>query len=471
MRFVACLLMFVLMFSVFSFTFSFGGLALSQRLIGDIDADSAVTVSDALKVLRIATKIDSCDKSELEILDVSGDGSVGIDDAIGLLRCSVGLIGSYGYTGVKLDYTLRDASKNVKLTQEYIENAVLNEGNPARLARVMEKAASGQTINIATLGGSITEGYYANNSNTCYAGRVAAWWRENFPNARVNFYNMGIAGTTSVLGVHRLEKDILNKNIDFLIVEFAVNDYEDMTPYYENIIRRALSQDNDMAVMMAVSTTESKWTRQKEQLPVGQAYQVPMISDHNIVWDLIDDGVYTWDELTSDDAHPNELGHTIYGEIICTYLDAVKAKYNRLSKVVPVIPEAIFGEDYMEAKLLTSKDIEADSLGAWKVSSAINLRHISGGWRLEKRGKVLQFTLKFKELNILFPKMASDPNYGSVKVYVDGEEAKILDANFAGGWGDYYAVENVYKSDEIKERTVTFSYNGGKFDLLGLLVS
>jgi len=196
-----------------------------------------------------------------------------------------------------------------------------------------------------------------------------------------------------------------------------------------------------------------------------------MISDHNVVWDLIDDGVYTWDELTSDDAHPNELGHTIYGEIICTYLDAVKAKYNRLSKVVPVIPEAIFGEDYMEAKLLTSKDIEADSLGAWKVSSAINLRHISGGWRLEKRGKVLQFTLKFKELNILFPKMASDPNYGSVKVYVDGEEAKILDANFAGGWGDYYAVENVYKSDEIKERTVTFSYNGGKFDLLGLLVS
>ncbi len=471
MRFAACLLVLVLAFSVFNFSFSLDSFALRERLIGDIDTDSSITVSDALKALRTVAKLDSYDGSDLEIFDVSGDGEVGIEDAVGILRCAVGLVGSYGYTGVKLDYTLRDASKNVKLTQEYVENAVLNEGNPARLARVMEKAARGERINVATLGGSITEGYYSLNANTCYAGRVAAWWRENFPNARVNFYNMGIAGTTSVLGVHRLEKDILNKNIDFLIVEFAVNDYEYMTPYYENIIRRALSQDNDMAVMMAVSTTESKWTRQKEQLPVGQAYQVPMISDHNVVWDLIDDGVYTWDELTSDDAHPNELGHTIYGEIICTYLDAVKAKYEKLSKVIPVLPEPIFGERYMGAKLLTSKDIEADTLGAWKVSSAINLRHISGGWRIEKRGRVMEFTLEFKELQVLFPKIATNINYGSVKVYVDGVEAATLDANFAGGWGDYYEVQNIYKSDEVKEHTVTFAYNGGIFDLLGLLVS
>ena len=214
MRFAACLLVLVLAFSVFNFSFSLDSFALRERLIGDIDNDSSITVSDALKALRTVAKLDSYDGADLEIFDVSGDGEVGIEDAVGLLRCAVGLVGSYGYTGVKLDYTLRDASKNVKLTQEYVENAVLNEGNPARLARVMEKAARGERINVATLGGSITEGYYSLNANTCYAGRMAAWWRENFPNARVNFYNMGIAGTTSVLGVHRLEKDILNRNID-----------------------------------------------------------------------------------------------------------------------------------------------------------------------------------------------------------------------------------------------------------------
>ncbi len=471
MKLFAIILALVLLLSVFFGSVSFDASAEAELMIGDVDGDGEVTVSDALNLLRSVAGLSSYCSNNADVCDVSGDNAVGIDDALGLLRCAVGLTEPYGYTNVKLSYSLRESSKAVKLTQEYVENAVLNEGSPARLARVMEKAARGEKINIATLGGSITEGYYSLNANTCYAGRMAAWWRENFPQARVTFYNMGIAGTTSVLGVHRLEKDILDRDIDFLIVEFAVNDYETMTEYYENVIRRVLSEDNDMAVMMAVSTTESKWTRQKEQLPISVAYQVPMISHHNAVWNLIDDGVYTWKELTADDTHPNELGHTIYGEIICTYLDAVKAKYKRVSKVIPALPDPVIGDSYMDARLYTSADITADTLGVWKVSANTALKHIKGGWKLEKRGKAMEFTLEFKELSLLYRKVATDANFGSIKVLVDKEQVAVVDGNFFGGWGDHYLVDTVYSSDVVGEHKVSLTYNGGKFELLGILIS
>ena len=468
---LSAIILSLLLFFVFSAALPSGASAENEVMIGDVDGDGEVTVSDALNLLRGVAGLDATCVETVEVCDVSGDKLVGVEDALGILRCAIGLTGSYGYTGVELSYSLRDTSKAVGLTQNYVENAVVNEGNPARLARVMEKAARGEKINVATLGGSITEGYYSMNANTCYAGRMAAWWRENFPQSKIAFYNMGIAGTTSVLGVHRLKEDILDKNIDFLIVEFAVNDYETMTEYYENIIRRVLAEDNDMAVMMAVSTTESKWTRQKEQLPIAVAYQVPMISHHNAVWDLIDDGIYTWKELTADDTHPNELGHTIYGEIICTYLDAVKSKYERVSKVIYDLPEPVIGDGYMNARLYTSEDIEADSIGAWKVSSNTSLKHIKGGWKIEKRGKAMEFTLEFKELSLLYRKVATDANYGSVKVSVDGETTAVVDGNFYGGWGDHYLVDTVYSSDEIEEHKISLAYTGGKFELRGILVS
>ena len=55
---------------------------------GDLDGDGEVTVSDALRALRMAAQLVDPD----EAADVDGDGSVTVSDALAILRVAVGLI-------------------------------------------------------------------------------------------------------------------------------------------------------------------------------------------------------------------------------------------------------------------------------------------------------------------------------------------------------------------------------------------
>ena len=54
-----------------------------------------------------------------------------------------------------------------------LDRSVLSTGNNARLKKVIEKARSGETVNIVTLGGSITEGANATPWTLGYAYRFA----------------------------------------------------------------------------------------------------------------------------------------------------------------------------------------------------------------------------------------------------------------------------------------------------------
>lgn len=357
----------------------------------------------------------------------------------------------------------------MKLTKEIFELSLVSAGNTARLAKLMEKASKGEKLNIATLGGSITAGSTTTVQDNCYASRTAKWWRDNFPMAEFEFYNMGIGATTSVLGVHRLQKDIIEKKPDFLVVEFAVNDDEYMHPYYENIIRRALLEEQEMAVIMLFMTTESGWNRQEQQIPIGEAYGIPMISYHNVIHRLIADGEIVWRDISPDDIHPNDNGHEICGALVANYLDSVKEKFDALSKEIPAVPAPIFGERYMNAEFYTASGIEADELGEWALDPGMSYFHLNTGWATKKPGAPISFKKSFKEINLMFRKMVSNPNIGKAKIFVDGEQVELLDGSFPGGWGDYYHVQTVYKTEEVKEHLLSIECIEGEFSILGIL--
>ncbi len=357
----------------------------------------------------------------------------------------------------------------MELNKELFDLSVVSEGNTARLAKLMERAANGEKLTVATIGGSITAGSSSSVQDNCYASLTAKWWRDNFPNAQFDFYNMGIGATTSVLGVHRLQRDIITKKPDFLVVEFAVNDNEYMYPYYENIIRRVMLEDQDMAVIMLFMTTEAGWNRQEQQIPIGEAYGVPMISYHNVIHKLIADGKIEWKDISPDDIHPNDRGHAICASLIASYLDNVKERYVSLSKEIQAVPEALYGERYMEAEFYTAASIEADELGDWQIDPSLNYYHLNTAWVTKAAGAPLSFKKSFKEVNIMFRKMVSNPNIGKAKILVDGQQVELLDGSFPGGWGDYYDVATVYKTDDVKEHTLSVECTEGEFCVFGLL--
>ena len=89
--------------------------------------------------------------------------------------------------------------------------------NESPLYNVMRKAQSGQKVTIAFIGGSITKGTMSQgtrdasmNKKLTYVDYFTNWWYKKFPRADLRFVNAGISATDSYLGVHRVQKDVLD---------------------------------------------------------------------------------------------------------------------------------------------------------------------------------------------------------------------------------------------------------------------
>ena len=94
------------------------------ELVGDIDKDGEITVSDALRILRVCARLDQYDESEIGIYDVWSDGKVGVEDALGVLRSSIGLIGNFGRTGVELRFEPNEKAVECGVTNEMLERSI-----------------------------------------------------------------------------------------------------------------------------------------------------------------------------------------------------------------------------------------------------------------------------------------------------------------------------------------------------------
>ncbi|MBO4584439.1 MAG: hypothetical protein J5756_05160 [Clostridia bacterium] len=473
MKYTATLLVLTLLLTLIAGVFPLSSSAEGESLIGDVDNDGAVTASDSLLTLRVAAGLGTYIPESLPVFDVTGDKAIGVDDAVGIMRCSLGMTGSFGYDGVEVAYKPNTVAKKYGVTQEIFNNVLVSAGNTAKLAGVMEKAARGETINVVTLGGSITYGLYASTSQKCWAYLTYKWWTENFPKARVNYHNVGISGTSSILGVHRLADDVIAKNPDFVVVEFSVNDTMEDYPYYEGIIRNLAVNCPNAAVIMFFTICQSGWTMQDTEIPIGSHYEVAMISGANAVNGLLSAHAMTWSEFGTDDAHPTDKGHEIYASLINSYLACVKTKYTKLSKVVPQVPEPLYGDRYANAKLYMGGTLAADKLGIWTVDKnyqTSHFNHLKGAWLATRKG-TMEFTATFKEVNLLYMRWKTDANAGAIDVKVDGTLVATVDGNFNDGWGDHLYYVTVFKEDEPAEHKITFTGKGGNFTLAGIMFS
>ena len=93
--------------------------------------------------------------------DLNGSGTLTVSDLV---------VARYHILTADRKYTIDEAklaaekakvaadAKAYGITEEMLTASVTNEGNRSRVANVMKKALRGETITIATIGGSITEG-------------------------------------------------------------------------------------------------------------------------------------------------------------------------------------------------------------------------------------------------------------------------------------------------------------------------
>lgn len=347
-----------------------------------------------------------------------------------------------------------------------------------RLAAVMRKAERGEEITVASIGGSITEGYNATDrSKDCYAELMGDWWEERFPETKVNVVNRGVGGTSSYLGVHRVADEVLSLKPDLVVVEFSVNDGNDnfYEKSYDNLVRRIMKEEYNPAVMLLFTVQENGTSAQGNDSMIGFRYQLPMISYGGMVMKSIKDGELTWKDVSNDTVHPNDRGHATIGELFYNYFNNVYASLSDIpEEITPFDYEIVTKEVYQDADFVTAADIEADSLGSFE-RKQVNWSY-QDNWYTDDGTEPIKFTVEATNIGIAFQREVNK-GFGIYDVFVDGQCVVSLDGDFSDGWGSTFETREVYTSDTCATHTVEIKKSdnpkskGDSFGLVGLLLS
>ena len=347
-----------------------------------------------------------------------------------------------------------------ELTPTMIANSVLNKGDQARLAKVIKKLQAGESVVVAYLGGSITQGSSAGNE-LCYARLTTNWLEEQFPDAKIKYVNAGIGATGSYIGIHRADRDVLAYDPDLVFIDFSVNDTSDRITTnkstYEGLIRKLWSHDTAPAVICLAMTQENGTSVQDAHYEIAAKYDIPMISYRNAILDVIDKGYIIWDDISDDNIHPNVQGHAVLTQMITNYLQTVIDNIDTIDATEPELAEAdAMGAKYQNAEIVVPSDERCTAMGLFKehnmtfgifgipwVAKVPGGTEVTGG---------LEYTVNAKNIGILYGKMIS--NGGTLDVYVDDELMMSINCTFPGGWGSYVEFAEIASFDEAGEHTV-----------------
>ena len=361
----------------------------------------------------------------------------------------------------------------ILLTDEMKKRSVANYGNPYRILKMFEKLKRGEEITFVTIGGSITQRYNASSPELCYAALLAKELENSFPEAKINYINAGIGATGSLIGVHRLKRDVLVYNPDFVTVEFSVNEgnCDDTVEYYDNLIFNILNYSTKPAVLCLGMVNHTGSSAQESHIKVARHYDLPFISYRDAVWPEIVAGRLSWNDLSDDIIHPHDGGHQLTTRLIIDYFEGIYGKSscdfsdNKCDK-------ALISNRFRNAQIYYIDDITPELCGCF-VREKVNLNKIPYGWLAHENGAPIVFNLKkCSRVYMLFERTNKGDGGKAIARVFDWET--VLDADFKDGWGIYYNNSLVYSGDEAQDIILSITpelENGKHFAVAGIMVS
>ena len=357
-------------------------------------------------------------------------------------------------------------------SEEYnamLGDACVSWGNALRLRHALDRALSGETITVALIGGSITEGAGASSYKNCYASLVGEGLKQRY-GENINLINAGVGGTPSTFGWIRYENDVVKRVPasdgdglpDIVIIEFAVNDWNEPTRHkcYESMVKSVLMQENAPAVILLFSVFKNGWNLQDELKKVGETYDLTMISIRDAAYPRMDK-LWTKDEWFFDEYHPTDLGHRVMADCILHVIEGAYALDNDEGSDIALDVTPAYGLDYMNLRrVFAGRELPEGvtlDVGGFKGDDRQSYTNLPVGrvcgQNFAHMGNMsndpLTFTASFSKLLIGWRTAAG---FGTAAVYIDGKLARTLVVP-SGSWGQT-EVSLVYDAPEKSEHTV-----------------
>ncbi|MDB6155603.1 MAG: hypothetical protein JWL90_4056 [Chthoniobacteraceae bacterium] len=221
-----------------------------------------------------------------------------------------------------------------------------------------QRAKAGERLSVVFFGASLTWGANASDPLiTSYRGQIAARLEAAYPNARFKFWDAAIGGTSSQLGVFRLERDVMRRRPDLVFLDFTANDgigdpNQETLASYESLVRRII-QDAHAPVVQVVfpfmwdvqrGNTDG-FTREAAHHAISDAYQTAIGDAVTLAQQLVKNGDTTLQKLWPfDGVHPGDAGYGVFADAAWqAFQNAVKGK-----QVCVVPPTTLYPDTYMK---------------------------------------------------------------------------------------------------------------------------
>lgn len=355
-----------------------------------------------------------------------------------------------------------------------LSRSVVSAGDIGGLQRVMARARRGDPVTVAVIGGSITQGAKASSSEHRYGEKVAQWWREKFPAARIKFVNAGIGATGSDYGAMRFARDVLGSHPDFMVIEYAVNDSnsQDSAETLEGIVRQLLKQPNHPAASLLFMMNHRGGNAQEWLSKVGAHYRLPMVSYRDALWPEIEAGRLTWTDISPDEVHPNDRGMAEAARFVTARLDAALASLPASSEATRTgaspLPAPIFTDTFERTLLLEGDAMKPTANTGWAYDSGRKV------WRSDQPGSVIEFELEGTTLFTMHQVIKQA--MGRARVTVDSGAPRTLDGWFDQTWGGYRQSNRVARNLGAGKHRIRFELlqeksegsAGRLFEIMGL---
>lgn len=216
--------------------------------------------------------------------------------------------------------------KSLKGIMKKVISLAVTAAMAISLCPTMSLAADADTYKVAWIGGSFTEGAGAGSNDARFSTLVTKWMNEteHFGSGTiVEEINAGIGGTSSAYGALRFDNDVLSKNPDMVIIEFAGNDSGNATTDYsyvidgmEMMIRKTIANNPETKIAVLFRPDWGNNVAAKEyHRVVADYYEVPIITADA---DYISNDKATY--CSSDNVHPNATGHAEIAKVIEQWL-------------------------------------------------------------------------------------------------------------------------------------------------------
>ena len=356
---------------------------------------------------------------------------------------------------------------------EALQESEVSLGNNVRLKKVIERAKNGETITIATVGGSVTEGALASSYDECWASRFAAQFGETYGTdggSSVTLVNCGVGGTPSPFGYMRYGRDVLARvpendpdgYPDIVVIEYAVNDWAEPTGCrcYESMVKEILGQPNKPAVILLFTVRSDGWNVQNELQKIGERYSLLMVSIRDGIYPHLDRD-FPKQKFFKDEYHPNSTGHGMMADALMQAVtDAAAAE--TAEKDVDLTVSPVYGTDFMGLKTIYG-DSGAEGItverGSFDKTDKTTYSNTPVGQVCGKNfchgttsgTEPMKITGVFSKCLIAW-KAASEAVYGSAEIWVDGVKKMTLQGG-SGKWGQSEVVL-VLDGKEAAEHTV-----------------